>query len=92
MTDTGENIRAAIANAADKLAAADTVEEALQWQSIISNLTGSLSQVGETPIPPGFVPEPVAEAPDTDTESFRNLDVTENATDEINVEDEDVGN
>jgi hypothetical protein len=38
------------------------------------------------------VPEPVAEAPDTDTESFRNLDVTENATDEINVEDEDVGN
>lgn len=42
MSEVQNNIEAAVANAAAKLAAAESIQEAQQWQSVISNLTGSL--------------------------------------------------
>jgi len=45
MSEVQTNIEAAIANAASKLAEAATIEEAQQWQSVISNLTGSLQTI-----------------------------------------------
>lgn len=47
MSELQDNIQNAIANAAAKIAEAETVEEAQQWQSIISNLTGSLQTVNK---------------------------------------------
>jgi len=57
MSDIQENIEAAVANAAAKIAEAETVEEAQQWQSVISNLTGSLQSINRAQA------EPVAEEP-----------------------------
>jgi hypothetical protein len=45
MSEIHENIESAVANAAGKIADADSVEEAQQWQSVISNLTSALDQV-----------------------------------------------
>jgi hypothetical protein len=45
MSEIQNNVEEAIANAAAKIAQADTVEEAQQWQSVISNLSSSLQQV-----------------------------------------------
>ena len=45
MSELRESLEAAIGNAADKLAEADTVQEAQAWQSVISNLNGIMSSV-----------------------------------------------
>jgi hypothetical protein len=42
-----EELREAIRNAAEKVAKAETIEEAQQWQSVINNLTSALNLVGE---------------------------------------------
>ena len=89
MRDIQENIEAAVANAAAKVAEADTIEEAQQWQSVISNLTSSLHQIaGPEPV---AAPEPAIAASPSPTTIFE--DLGDNGTDEINVdEDEEVDN
>jgi Zn-dependent oligopeptidase len=57
MTEIQENIEAAVAKAAAKIAEAETVEEAQQWQSVISNLTGSLQTVQRAQVPVDVVRE-----------------------------------
>lgn len=42
MATTIDSVKSGIANAADKLAQAETVDEARDWQSIITNLTSTL--------------------------------------------------
>ncbi len=50
----------AIRNAAAKAANAETIEEAQQWQSVITNLTATLREVGEDEESPATV-EPKAD-------------------------------
>lgn len=51
MSQLQESLEAAISNAANRIAKAETVEEAQQWQSVISNLVSAQSQVGDTSVP-----------------------------------------
>jgi hypothetical protein len=44
MSTISENIEAAVANAAEKIANTDSIDEAETWQRIINNLVAALQQ------------------------------------------------
>lgn len=95
MSEFDDNIEAAIAKAAAGIAEAETLEEAVEWNRILSNLyyvqEKSNPQEVEAVEEPFFVADTESEEVEP-TDSFEDLPVVENTTDEINVEEEDNGN
>lgn len=74
MNEVNDSLQAAVANAANKIAEADTVEEAQQWQSVISNLVSAQTQVGQTP---------VATSPREPVSSFEEVVANADGTEEV---------